>query len=122
MSHGFDEKSETVYYPTPKYKMMDYQILVFENYDKFSSEIVPANEAVDAFIEISHKYLLLEEAEFDTDGERMVRFTDTSDGDKQMMVLMTGVFTPEMISAIQDSHERYTTLVCWGKRDDNYEY
>jgi hypothetical protein len=122
VSRGFDEKDETVYYPTPNYKMMDYQILVFQNYDRYSSQIVPANEAVDAFIKISNEYLLLEEAEFDTDGERMVRFTDTSDGYKQMMVLMTGVFTPEMISAIRDSREEYVTLVCWGKRDDNYEY
>jgi hypothetical protein len=35
--------------------------------------------------------------------ERFVKYHDRSGGDKPMMVLMTGIFTPEMISSIKDS-------------------
>jgi hypothetical protein len=31
-----------------------------------------------------------------------VKYHDRSGGDKPMMVLMTGIFTPEMITAIED--------------------
>jgi hypothetical protein len=102
MTRGFDEKSETVYYPTPNYKMMDYKIMVFENHDLYDSRLTPADEAVDAFVKISLQYVDRKDGEFQTDGERMVRFTDRSGGDKPMMVLMTGVFTKEMIAAIRD--------------------
>ena len=105
MTRGFDEKSETVYYPTPNYKMMDYQILVFQNHDMYTSEIVPANEVIDAYVKMCFKYVPPEYVDEEyTDfhaTERYVKYHDRSGGDKPMMVLMTGVFTPEMITAIE---------------------
>jgi hypothetical protein len=107
VSRGFDEKNETVYYPTPNYKMMDYKFMVFKNHDLYDSGLSPADEAVDAFIKISLQYVPREYGQFDTDGERMVRFTDRSGGNKPIMVLMTGVFTKEMISAIRDGFKGF---------------
>jgi hypothetical protein len=102
VTRGFDEKNETVYYPTPNYKMMDYKFMVFENHDLYDSGLSPADEAVYNFVKISLHYVSQEHGQFDTDGERMVRFTDWSGGHKPKMVLMTGIFTKEMITAIRD--------------------
>jgi hypothetical protein len=106
VSRGFDEKNETVYYPTPNYKMMDYKLMVFENHDLYDSGLVRADEVVDSFVKISLHYVPEKDGQFDTDGERMVRFTDWSGGHKPMMVLMTGIFTKEMIAAIRDGLQK----------------
>ena len=102
MTRGFDEKSETVYYPTPNYKMMDYKFMVFENHDLYDSGLSPADEAVYNFVKISLHYVPQKHGEFESDGERTVRFTDRSGHHKAKMVLMVGVFTKEMIDAIRD--------------------
>jgi hypothetical protein len=116
MTRGFDEKSETVYYPTPNYKMMDYQILVFQNHDMYTSKIVPANEAVDTYVKMCFDYVPPEyvpEEYSDFHGtERYVKYHDRSGGDKPMMVLMTGVFTKEMITAIEDGLKEFYIRYC----------
>jgi hypothetical protein len=116
VTRGFDEKSETVYYPTPNYNMMDYQILVFQNHDMYTSEIVPANEAVDTYVKMCFKYVppeYVDEEYTDFHGtERYVKYHDRSGGDKPMMVLMTGVFTPEMITAIEDGLKDFYIRRC----------
>jgi len=85
--------------------MMDYQILVFQNHDMYTSEIVHAGEAVAAYIKLCFEYVPPEYVDEEyTDfhaTERYVKYHDRSGGDKPMMVLMTGVFTPEMITAIE---------------------
>ena len=101
VNHGFDD-SETVYYPTPNYKMMDYKFMVFENHDLYDSGLSPADEAVYNFVKISLHYVAQKNGEFETDGERTVRFTDRSGRKNAKMVLMVGVFTTEMIDAIRD--------------------
>ena len=116
VTRGFDEKSETVYYPTPNYKMMDYQILVFQNHDMYTSEIVHAGEAVAAYIKMCFEYVPPEYvdeeyADFHAT-ERYVKYHDRSGGDKPMMVLMTGVFTPEMITAIEDGLKEFYIRRC----------
>ena len=102
VSRGFGEKDETVEYPTPNYKMMDYKFMVFENHDLYDSGLSPADEAVYNFVKISLHYVAQACGEFESDGERTVRFTDRSGRDKAKMVLMVGVFTKEMIDAIRD--------------------
>jgi len=103
---GFDEKNKTVYYPTPNYKMMDYQILVFENHDIYTSKIVPADEAVNTYVDMCVRYVppeyVSEEYTDFHSSEKFVKFHDRMSDDKPMMVLMTGIFTPEMIAAIRD--------------------
>lgn len=101
VNHGFDD-SETVYYPTPNYKMMDYKFMVFENHDLYDSGLSPADEAVYNFVKISLHYIAQKNGEFESDGERTVRFTDRSGRKNAKMVLMVGVFTPEMIDAIRE--------------------
>jgi hypothetical protein len=105
VSRGFDD-SETVYYPTPNYKMMDYQILVFENHDIYTSKIVPADEAVNTYVDMCVRYVppeYVSEEYTDFHGsEKFVKFHDRMSDDKPMMVLMTGIFTKEIISAIED--------------------
>jgi len=106
VSRGFGDEPEMVDYPTPMYKMMDYQILVFENHDIYTSKIVSANEAVATYLKMCFKYVppeyvLEEESDFHAT-ERYVKYHDRSGGDKPMMVLMTGIFTQEMIAAIRD--------------------
>jgi hypothetical protein len=113
---GFDEKSESVYYPTPNYKMMDYQILVFQNQDMYTSKIVPADEAVATYVKmcfdyVSPEYVPEEESDFHAT-ERYVKYHDRSGGDKPMMVLMTGIFTPEMISAIENGLKEFYIRHC----------
>ena len=112
VSRGFDEKDETVYYPTPNYKMMNYKFMVFENHDLYDSGLSPADEAVYNFVKISLQYVPREDGEFETDGERTVRFTDRSGGDKPMMVLMVGVFTKEMIDAIREGLKEFYIRHC----------
>ena len=102
VSRGFGDEVETVYYPTPNYKMMDYKFMVFENHDLYDSGLSPADEAVYNFVKISLHYVAQKNGEFESDGERTVRFTDRSGRDKAKMVLMVGVFTKEMIDAIRD--------------------
>ena len=106
VSRGFDEKDETVYYPTPNYKMMDYQILVFENHDIYTSKIVPADEAVNTYVDMCVRYVppeyVSEEYTDFHSTEKFVKFHDRMSDDKPMMVLMTGIFTKEMIAAIRD--------------------
>jgi hypothetical protein len=85
--------------------MMDYQILVFQNHDMYTSEIVPANEAVAEYIKMCFEYVPPEYVDEEYSDfhatERYVKYHDRSGGDKPMMVLMTGIFTPEMITAIE---------------------
>ena len=105
VNHGFDD-SETVYYPTPNYKMMDYQILVFQNHDIYTSKIVPADKAVNTYISmcfdyVPPEYVSEEYADFHAT-ERYVKYHDRMSDDKPMMVLMTGIFTPDMIDAIRE--------------------
>ena len=102
VSRGFDDEGETVYYPTPNYKMMDYKFMVFEKHDLYDSGLSPADEAVYNFVKISLHYVAQKNGEFETDGERTVRFTDRSGRKNAKMVLMVGVFTTEMIDAIRD--------------------
>ena len=105
VSRGFGD-SETVYYPTPNYKMMDYQILVFENHDIYTSKIVSADEAVNTYVDMCVRYVppeYVSEEYTDFHGsEKFVKFHDRMSDDKPMMVLMTGIFTKEMITAIED--------------------
>ena len=88
--------------PTPNYKMMDYKFMVFEKHDLYDSGLSPADEAVYNFVKISLHYVAQASGEFESDGERTVRFTDRSGRKNAKMVLMVGVFTPEMIDAIRD--------------------
>ena len=116
MTRGFDEKSETVYYPTPNYKMMDYQILVFQNHDMYTSNIVSADEAVNTYLKMCLKYVPPEyvpeeESDFHAT-ERYVKYHDRSGGDKPMMILMTGIFTPDMITAIEDGLKDFYIRRC----------
>jgi hypothetical protein len=116
MTRGFDEKDETVYYPTPNYKMMDYQILVFQNHDMYTSEVVPADKAVATYLKmcfeyVPPEYVPEEESDFHAT-ERYVKYHDRSGGDKPMMVLMTGIFTPEMITAIEEGLKDFYIRRC----------
>jgi len=116
MSSGLSEKSETVYYPTPNYKMMDYQILVFQNHDIYTSKIVSADKAVATYLKMCFKYVppeyvLEEESDFHAT-ERYVKYHDRSGNDKPMMVLMTGILTPEMITAIEDGLKEFYIRRC----------
>lgn len=115
MSSGFGD-SETVYYPTPKYKMMDYQILVFENHDMYNSEVVSADKAVATYLKmcleyVPPKYVDEEYADFHS-SERYVKYHDRSGGDKPMMILMTGVLTKEMITAIEEGLKEFYIRRC----------
>jgi hypothetical protein len=116
VSRGFDEKSETVYYPTPNYKMMDYQIMVFQNQDMYDSKIVPANKAVETYVRMCFEYVPPEyvpEEYSDFHGtERYVKYHDRSGNDKPMIVLMTGIFTPDMITAIEDGLKDFYIRRC----------
>jgi hypothetical protein len=90
------------------------QILVFENHDIYTSKIVPADEAVNTYVKMCVRYVppeYVDEEYTDFHGtERFVKYHDRTGGDKPMMVLMTGIFTPEMITAIEDElKEFYTT-------------
>jgi hypothetical protein len=116
VSRGFDEKNKTVYYPTPNYKMMDYQILAFQNHDLYTSKIVPADEAVATYLKMCFKYVPPEyvpeeESDFHAT-ERYVKYHDRTGGDKPMMLLMTGIFTPEMISAIENGLKDFYIRHC----------
>jgi hypothetical protein len=116
VTRGFDEKDETVYYPTPNYKMMDYQILVFENQDIYTSKIVSAEEAVDANVKmcfhyVPPEYVSEEYADFHS-SERYVKYHDRMCDDKPMMVLMTGVLTKEMITAIEEGLKDFYIRYC----------
>jgi hypothetical protein len=116
MSSGVGEKSETVYYPTPNYKMMDYQILVFQNHDMYTSEVVSADKAVATYLKmcfnyVPPEYVPEEESDFHAT-ERYVKYHDRSGGDKPMMVLMTGIFTPEMITAIEEGLKDFYIRRC----------
>ena len=102
VSRGFGDDYETVQYPTPNYKMMDYKFMVFENHHLYDSGLSPADEAVSNFVKISLHYVAQASGEFESDGERTVRFTDRSGRKNAKMVLMVGVFTKEMIDAIRD--------------------
>lgn len=91
---------------------MDYQILVFENHDIYTSKIVPADEAVNTYVDMCVRYVPPEYVSEYTDfhgSEKFVKFHDRMSDDKPMMVLMTGIFTPKMISAIKDGlNDSYT--------------
>jgi hypothetical protein len=106
VSRGFGDEPEMVEYPTPMYKMMDCQILVFQNHDMYTSKIVPADKAVDTYVKMCFEYVPPEyvpEEYTDFHGcERFVKYHDRSGNDKPMMVLMTGIFTPDMLAAIED--------------------
>jgi hypothetical protein len=115
VSRGFDD-SETVYYPTPNYKMMDYPILVFQNHDMYTSEIVSADKAVATYLKMCFKYVPPEyvpeeESDFHAT-ERYVKYHDRSGGDKPMMVLMTGILTKDMITAIEDGLKNFYIRRC----------
>jgi hypothetical protein len=101
VSRGFGDYN-TVQYPTPNYKMMDYKFMVFEKHDLYESGLSPADEAVYNFVKISLHYVAQKHGEFESDGERTVRFTDRSGRKNAKMVLMVGVFTKEMIDAIRE--------------------
>ena len=106
VSRGFGDEVETVYYPTPNYKMMDYQILVFQNHDIYTSKIVPADKSVDTYVKMCFEYVppeYVSEEYVDFQAtERYVKYHDRMSDDKPMMVLMTGIFTPDMIDAIRE--------------------
>jgi hypothetical protein len=86
--------------------MMDYQILVFENHDIYTSKIVPADEAVNTYVDMCVRYVppeyVSEEYTDFHSTEKFVKFHDRMSDDKPMMLLMTGIFTKEMINAIRD--------------------
>jgi hypothetical protein len=95
---------------------MDYQILVFENQDIYTSEIVSADEAVDAYVKMCYKYLRPEYVdeeytEFHAT-ERYVKYHDRFCDNKPMMILMTGVLTKEMITAIEEGLKDFYIRYC----------
>jgi hypothetical protein len=115
ISTNFGE-TRTVDYPTPLYKMMNYQILVFENQELYDSDVVSADKAVDVYIKmcmkyLNPKYIPQENIVFESD-ERFVKYNDRSGGHKPMMILMTGVFTPEMIRSIKDGLKEMYVKQC----------
>jgi hypothetical protein len=116
VSRGFGDEPEMVDYPTPMYKMMDYQILVFQNHDMYTSKIVPANESVATYVKMCFEYVPPESVDEEyTDfhgSERFVKYHDRSGNDKPMMVLMTGIFTPDMITAIEDGLKDFYIRRC----------
>jgi len=116
VSRGFDEEVTTVDYPTPNYKMMDYQILVFQNHDIYTSKIVPADKAVATYLKMCFDYVPPEYVDEEYSDfhatERFVKYHDRSGGDKPMMVLMTGIFTPEMITAIEEGLKDFYIRRC----------
>jgi hypothetical protein len=57
------------------------------------------------------EYVLEEESDFHAT-ERYVKYHDRSGNDKPMMVLMTGIFTPEMITAIEDGLKEFYIRRC----------
>ena len=86
--------------------MMDYQILVFQNQDIYTTRIVPADKVVDTYVKMCFEYVPPEYVDEEYSDfhatERYVKYHDRSGSDKPMMVLMTGIFTPDMITAIED--------------------
>ena len=95
---------------------MDYQILVFQNHDMYTSEVVPADKAVATYLKMCFKYVppeyvAEEESDFHAT-ERYVKYHDRSGGDKPMMILMTGIFTPDMITAIEDGLKEFYIRRC----------
>jgi len=95
---------------------MDYQILVFENHDLYDSEVVSADKAVATYLKmcleyVSPEYIPEEYTDFYA-GERFVKYHDRTGGDKPMMVLMIGIFTPEMISLIKDGLKEFYIRRC----------
>jgi len=94
---------------------MDFQILVFENHDMYDSEIVSADKAIDRYLKMCLEYVSPEYApEEYTDfyaGERFVKYHGTG-GDKPKMVLMIGIFTPEMIALIKDGLKEFYIRRC----------
>jgi hypothetical protein len=116
VSRGFGDEPEMVDYPTPMYKMIDYQILVFENQDMYYSEIVSADKSVATYLKMCFKYVppeYVDEEYTDFHGsERFVKYHDRSGNDKPMMVLMTGIFTPDMITAIEDGLKDFYIRRC----------
>lgn len=116
VSRGFGDEPEMVDYPTPMYKMMDYHIMVFQNQDMYDSTIVPANESVATYLKMCLKYVRPEyvpeeHTEF-YGSERFINYYDRSGGDKPMMVSMTGIFTPDMITAIEDGLKDFYIRRC----------
>lgn len=89
-----------------RYKMTDCLIMVFENQDVYNTRIVPTDKAVNTYVNMCLKYVPPEYVpEEYTDfyaSDRFVKFHDRSGADKPMMVLMTGIFTPDMITAIEE--------------------
>ena len=95
---------------------MDYQILVFENHDMYDSKIVSADKAVDTYLKmcleyVSPEYIPEEYTDFYA-GERFVKYHDRMGNDKPMMILMTGIFTPDMITAIEDGLKDFYIRRC----------
>ena len=96
--------------------MMDCQIIVFQNQDIYTTRIVPEDKAVDTYVDmcldyVPPEYVPEEYTDFHA-SERFVKYHDRSGSDKPMMVLMTGIFTPEMITAIEDGLKEFYIRRC----------
>jgi len=95
---------------------MDYQILVFQNHDMYTSKIVSADKAVATYLKmcleyVSPEYVAEEYTDFHAT-ERYVKYHDRTGNDKPMMILMTGIFTPDMITAIEDGLKEFYIRRC----------
>jgi len=82
----------------------------------YTSEVVPADKAVATYLKMCFKYVPPEYvAEEYTDfhaTERYVKYHDRTGNDKPMMILMTGIFTPDMITAIEDGLKEFYIRRC----------
>ena len=82
----------------------------------YTSDIVSADKAVATYVKmcfdyVPPEYVPEEYSDFHAT-ERYVKYHDRSGGDKPMMVLMTGVITPEMITAIDDGLKEFYIRHC----------
>jgi hypothetical protein len=82
----------------------------------YTSEVVPADKAVATYLKMCFKYVppeyvAEEESDFHAT-ERYVKYHDRTGNDKPMMVLMTGIIAPEMITAIEDGLKDFYIRRC----------
>jgi hypothetical protein len=96
---------------------VQYEVIVYENQDIYSTAMIPKENLVEAFTNmcveyVSPEYIPQSETRLNY-GKTFVSYSDRSGGDKPMIVLLTGVtVNSDLISAIKNAIRKKYLRVC----------
>jgi hypothetical protein len=96
---------------------VQYEVIVYENQDIYSTAMIPKENLVEAFTNmcveyVSPEYIPQSETRLNY-GKTFVSYSDRSGGDKPMIVLLTGITVDSvLISAIKNAIRKKYLRVC----------